>query len=167
MVPGGFRQAAATTVATGDTDVRAAALTDLNGDDGQPNLFFANSGAGNNSVRVDAGGRVGVRTATPDAGAALHVAGNLTVRGDVLVAPGVKRGFVQKRDFRRRIASVSFERPFAGDYAILLTASARKASRIFRPTVLRKTAQGFTFTCGGNPRYLRGVQWVTRMVGEY
>lgn len=128
--------------------------------------FAVGAGAPANALLVDAAGRVGVKTGTPDPGAALTVAGDLRIAGDLQVTGGAQSGVVPPQGFVRRSAAVTFGRPYSGDYVVLLTSAHRRAGAICRPTVLGKTAAGFTFTCGGAAPP-PAVFWTTRLVGEY
>lgn len=150
------------------------------GNRNQPNqLFFGDDddtgtsplviegGTATDAIRVTASGRVGLGTATPDPGAALDVRGDVRVVGDLQVVAGTRGGVVPASAFTGRTASVAFATPYAADYAIVLSAVSRRSQKTYKPTVLTRDANGFTFTRGGRRRDLVEVHWTTRLVGEY
>jgi hypothetical protein len=135
--------------------------------------FTIEAGAPSYSLYVNADGRVGIGTPTPDPNAALDVRGHLRVDGNVEVTgsivgtTGVKAGIIPKSAFRRGKASVTFATPYAQDYLILLTAVSNRKAKTFKPTVLTKDANGFTIASGGKrARGLVEVHWMTQLVGE-
>lgn len=133
--------------------------------------FKVEGGAPTDTLRVVSDGSVGIGTATPTAGFKLDIAGS--VRADEAievtgsVGNGAKAGIVPAEDFVDGEATIDFVAPFAGEYAVVLTAVSDKPSKGFKPTLIAQDVDGFTVSVGRKDvRRLTELHWIAQAVGE-
>ena len=139
--------------------------------DAQTVPFMIEAGAPTGTLHLASDGAVGIGTTTPTAGFTLDVAGSvradeaIEVTGDV--SNGAKAGVVPADLFEDGETTITFDAPFAGEYAVVLTVVTDKPSRNYRPTLVTQDANGFTASVGRKEvKHLVELHWIAQAVGE-